>query len=198
MRKKRSGFTLIELLIVVAIIGILAAIAVPNFMNAQIRAKLARVESDLRTLATALTLYKVDHGNAPRDNFPNHAWAASWALLTTPVAYMNTILPDVFQAIDIERGATHRVSGPNSPFTYDYGTDVFHGYNGSPTHPWYLAWGDSEWKIGSPGPDRQYLSVDFVIPGAGWLAGNYYHPSNGLISPGDIFRAENYYRKDRN
>lgn len=55
-----SGFTLIELLIVVAIIGILAAIAVPNFLNAQIRAKISRTQSDLRTIVNATQMLYMD------------------------------------------------------------------------------------------------------------------------------------------
>lgn len=195
--KRQKAFTLIELLIVVAIIGILAAIAVPNFLNAQVRAKLSRVESELRSLATALTLYEIDNNTAPYDGWPDHGWARSYALLTTPIGYMDAILPDVFQATDVLAGSVgHRIGGPNGPLTYDYGTDVFHGYNGQSSHPWYQAWRDSSWKIGSCGPDNQYLNVNLAIPGAGWLAGHYYHPSNGLISPGDIFRSESYYSKD--
>ena len=63
--RKQVGFTLIELLIVVAIIAILAAIAVPNFLEAQIRAKVSRAYSDMRSLATAIESYCVDTNKYP-------------------------------------------------------------------------------------------------------------------------------------
>lgn len=61
MRKRRSGFTLIELLIVVVIIGVLAAIAVPKFQNTKGKANLAALKSDLRNLATAQEAYFYQH-----------------------------------------------------------------------------------------------------------------------------------------
>lgn len=56
----KKAFTLIELLIVVAIIGILAAIAVPNFLNAQIRAKAARSQADIKTIKDTVQIYNLD------------------------------------------------------------------------------------------------------------------------------------------
>lgn len=61
----KKAFTLIELLIVVAIIAILAAIAVPNFLEAQTRAKVSRVAADQRSYATALETYYIDNNTYP-------------------------------------------------------------------------------------------------------------------------------------
>jgi len=58
--RKRNGFTLIELLIVVAIIGIIAAIAIPNLLNAIDRGKQKRSMADIRSLSTACESYAVD------------------------------------------------------------------------------------------------------------------------------------------
>ena len=58
--RRQPGFTLIELLIVVAIIGIIAAIAIPNLLNAVDRGKQKRSMADLRTIGTAVESYSVD------------------------------------------------------------------------------------------------------------------------------------------
>jgi len=63
MKKRHSGFTLIELLIVVVIIGILAAIAIPKFQNTKGKANAASLRSDLRNLATAEEAYYYDNGS---------------------------------------------------------------------------------------------------------------------------------------
>ncbi len=99
-RKTDSAFTLIELLIVVAIIAILAAIAVPNFLEAQIRARVARTTADLRSLATALESYYVDNNNYPV--VPNDSYSRLYveycSPLTTPISYISSVaLKDPFQ-----------------------------------------------------------------------------------------------------
>ena len=97
---KKQGFTLIELLIVVLIIAILAAIAVPNFLEFQTRAKTSRVMSDFRSMATAIEAYAVDNGEYPldKDQFPNTVPYSNWRhddrflfQITTPIAYMSSI-----------------------------------------------------------------------------------------------------------
>ena len=110
-RHRSPAFTLIELLIVVAIIAILALIAVPNFMEAQTRAKVSRVHSELRTIATALEAYRVDYNNYP----DRYLWGGPLSIpqcgtpeqnryelhvLTTPTSYITSIPQDIFSHRD--------------------------------------------------------------------------------------------------
>ncbi len=65
---KRKGFTLVEILIVVVILGILAAIVIPQFSDASTEAKLSSLVSDLQTVRSQIQLYKIQHNdNVPAD-----------------------------------------------------------------------------------------------------------------------------------
>jgi general secretion pathway protein G len=68
MHRRDKGFTLIELLIVVAIIGIIAAIAIPNLLNAVDRGKQKRTMADLRAIGTACEQYQIDINFYPRNH----------------------------------------------------------------------------------------------------------------------------------
>jgi type II secretion system protein G len=113
-RPKFHGFTLIELLIVVAIIAILAAIAVPNFLEAQTRAKVARCAADMRSVRTGIESYRVDNNHYPEtDVGPFKApLGVGMIRITTPIAYMTTI--------------------PQSPFKENGNSPMGIGYSGQP------------------------------------------------------------------
>ena len=97
----RKGFTLIELLIVVVIIGILAAIAIPKFANTKEKAYVATMKSDLRNLVTAQEGYFSD----------NQAFATSTAQLGFQPSASVTVTITAAQGSDWEANATHAMTG---------------------------------------------------------------------------------------
>lgn len=184
--RRNHAFTLIELLIVVGIIAILAAIAVPNMLEAQIRAKVSRTKSDMRTIATAMESYAVDNNKYPPNfdsglypHLPLTSEAATYAALTTPIAYTTSAPSDVFRPADAEitRG-----------FYFDYvawdSVQVLPKYTNS-LRAHYVRTG-TKWSVSSIGPDKRNDMVGLYLDD--WKDYTY-DPTNGTVSVGDIWRS---------
>lgn len=186
-RRPTHGFTLIELLIVVAIIGILAAIAVPNFLNARIRANVARVHSDQRSFGNAMEMYYLDNNDYPwTDSLPhgNMPLEKRWVPLTTPISYIASLPYDPFG--DHSKDNKSTMAGNCTYLTYDswvarprmshYGFIESVARDLNMSNP-----GGMLYAFVSQGPDLKVWACE-----GGHLV---YSGSNGLMSWGDIVRA---------
>ena len=93
LNKKRGGFTLVEIMIVVAIIAMLAAIAVPNFLRARKRSQATRILEDLRMIDSAIDQYAIESNKATGDSV---SWPAIQGYLKTGTVLYNSGRSDLF------------------------------------------------------------------------------------------------------
>jgi len=212
--EKDVGFTVTELLIVIAIISIIAAIAVPNLMSANIRAKVSGVKADMGSIAIALEDYKVDYGEYPKD--PRFSRSSSYAF---------DIIAESNQAFDGQNGTNpaddndaiglgylvypeagfeprylKRIAG--DPFNNN-GEEDWDGSSGAHNHHYLYytgKWSDSGpvnctsstdspqyWALVSYGPDKDQDIASYVNAKNAVNDGtNLYNPDNGITSSGDI------------
>ncbi len=195
MRLKK-GFTLIELLIVVAIIAILAAIAIPNFLEAQVRSKVSRSKADMRTLATALEAYAVEYTKYPIDGSGSGDgpfWYVPNAV-TTPLSFISSAkIVDPFRSVqgfNLSLDPDSAGWSVNDYRRYRY-RNFSYTYSAARAGVYETIYG--AWELMGNGPDRSagpfiYKTMssqvmELTLP---------YDPTNGTVSAGNIIRCQRY------
>jgi type II secretory pathway pseudopilin PulG len=173
----------------VAIIAILAAIAIPTLLEAQTRSKVARAKNDQRVLSEALAAFHADHHNYPEVIPPPEDidTGGAWLMkpLTTPVAYLTSLPPDPF----LPSRDPEPLMPPEGRKTYAYSS---YPIPPDPAHVWSLSSNGPDLKLNTGGIYRGFSPALFgggdpLLPD--WTL---YDPTNGTISAGDIFRAQDY------
>jgi prepilin-type N-terminal cleavage/methylation domain-containing protein len=216
MKHIARAFTLIELLIVVAIIAILAAIAVPNFLEAQVRAKASRAKSDLRTLVTAAETYVIDNNKYPVPRFiafqtegtrrstsqyvppgPHPIDGAGGPLvggLTSPIAYVTSVMKDPF-TVGAFDNLHDDIGYQNVVYWTDVGTPSGMNEPGNPNQLPVI--------IAGTNPPESYIDRygSFIVRSLGpdrqYTGVQFpYDPSNGTVSLGDIYRTQKRAKND--
>jgi type II secretion system protein G len=188
--KKNTGFTLIELLIVVAIIAILAAIAIPNFLAAQTRSKVSRTKADMKTVATAIESYYVDYNQYPLVSgehipaiFPGYCMPPE---ITTPIAYLASFPKDPFG--EMAGYDAYKQWGNTQDYFYCREEYFIKNGWGWAVYPNGGTTGTAaKWALESKGPDHAWAQNDGCQSGE--MAMPYvwaYDPSNGTVSRGNI------------
>ena len=141
-RKNNKGFTLVEILIVVIILGILAAIVIPQFTNASQDARKSSLVSQLQTLRSQIELFKLQHGDAIPDLVTN------WTPMTTVTAYAGKNYGPYMQAIPVNpltggsvvKDGTGAAAVAGADFIYDKtgGTGRIYGTTDTATGTKYI------------------------------------------------------------
>jgi len=207
MFRRNRGFTLIELLIVVAIIAILAMIAVPNFLEAQVRAKVSRAKTDMRTIAVAEEAYRVDWNSYTHQNNADANPYASgggtgqgrWGgfqELTTPVAYITSI---PWSPFGVSRVWTNRAQWRPNSFRLGCGNSQSRDNTGLPWGSKPSGFPADTFIVECDGPDNSEDSTGNFTTGS-WPWKNIdpndpvpvleriYDPTNGTVSRGEMYR----------
>lgn len=188
-RAGRDALTLVELLVVVGIVAILAALAIPALLEAQTRSKVARAANDLRVLATALEAFHADNRSYPEVIPPAEDidTGGAWLLkrLTTPVPYLSSLPPDPF----LPAAEPEALMPPGGRKTYRYSS---YPIPPDPATVWSLASNGPDLLNDTDGVYRGYTPALFF--GGDPLLHDWtlYDPTNGTVSRGDLFRARDY------
>lgn len=170
-RKTRAGFTLIELLVVCAIISILATTALPNLLDAQIRAKATRVRTELNVIANAYLMYNIDN-----NSWPNHMDGdrAQHRPLTTPVSYITTSIWDLFQ----------KSGRAQNDYYYQ---DSMGQYHAEPRAALYDSFRKNEPRYADDTRQAAFYVWSFG-PDEDFDGTNQYDVTNGIRSNGDLYK----------
>ncbi len=188
------AFTLVELLVAISIILILIGIALPNFLAAQTRSKIARVSSDMRSVATALEEYQMESKKYPTMIVPGFQGGVP------PLAGSSLkwwYIPDSLSSpIPYLRNADVRCPfGGNYARAENFPDEIWRRYGYENIlelitksgqfpilmnrygHPKAITW-SGDWRLQCVGPDRE------------WDPNIMYNPTNGLVTRGDIIRTQ--------